>query len=184
MPEAIIFDDTVQAKIIPVDWENVYLSIQKAKEGQFKEYGKLHFDDYDKRMVALKEGVSQQMLEDERIAREIVRAILSFHNSSCPPCLRGRDSVYTSRDIVFTDISQKDIDDKTNALYDAGLLAFALGFHPNHYEHWCFESEIVFKERIGDGFKIEYETNKELRRAITTMLKPFETEKALYVTEI
>ncbi len=176
----IIFDDTVKAKIIPVD---LYSLVQQEKKKQFDYFGEIYRDDYKKRMAAFEKGLPQQMLEDERIAREITRAILSKSSDHYPHThLEGEDShVHECDAITFPDILQKDIDDKAYALYYAGLLDFAPGCCPVFSNDWCFETEIVYKELIGDVFKVEPKFNPELRKAITSMLKPFESEKALYV---
>ncbi len=181
MPEAIIFDDTVKAKIIPVD---LYPLIQPVKEAHFKTYGRVWDHDYEKKMTALKEGKPQQRLEEDRIAREVVRAILA---SDCWVVLEGKESpIHCYGATVFPDIPNDDITNKVYGLMNEdGLLDFSIGGCCGPGK-WCFESEIVYYRKKNDE-KIKlakYDANLQLREAIRAMLKPFEAEKALYVLEV
>ena len=181
--------DTTSVKIIPVD---LYSIIYSTKEAQFAKHGRNYDADYEEKMLALLEEKPQQLLQNDRIAREVIRAILSSDNNWIN-VLGGREKESycgTYKAMLFSDVSEKGIEKRLFDLKnDCGLLD-SVSTWCSDPGVWCFESEILYgmdKTEIFGGGRPNFEgraifrANQNLRDALRKMLKPFESEKKAYI---
>jgi len=171
------YDDSVQAKIVQVD---LYSIIHTAKEAQFANYGKHCQWSYDAKMKALEQGKPQEKLQNDRIAREVVRILLQVGH---PIHINGSDCEFRyGGGVIFPKTSNKEVQERVFGLMnEAGLLDFSFQCHaPNSY---AFESEFIVRPwDINPSYmESRFTANNTLRELITKMLKPFEAEKPLYV---
>ena len=147
-------------------------------------------------MLALADGKPQQRLQNDRIAREVVRAILTAsdrygHDSSWARMEGTGSGIRTYGAITFPQVSDDDLRQRLYALMNEdGLLDVMFGGCGDSGS-WCFESEIIYweekvtpsgaKQKPYTNNMARFEANSKLREVITTMLKPFEAEKPMYV---
>jgi hypothetical protein len=182
MIEAI---DIVKAEVPNVD---LYSIISSTKESQFKEYGRVWDHDYKAKMQALKDKKFHKRLQENRLAREVIKSVLSV---DYPVAIKGQD-YKSSRNVIV--IPQWTPEEISNVVYgimnDDGLFDFT--FYgcgsPNQY---CFETEMIYWEetitRSGNqqaassASMCKFELNPQVREAVRSMLKPFEAEKQLYI---
>lgn len=185
-----VIDDIVIAEIVPT---NLYSLIRPVKEQHFADFGRVWDYNYEKKMLALTNKKPQQRLQNDRIAREIVRAILSAKQWGLPTLVKlegcRRGGVKTYGVTTFPEVSDEDIKQRLcDLFYEDGLLDVLLG-NCTAPDSWCFESEIIYYKQRVPGFDekptmenmVKYVANKPLREALTAMLKPFEAEQPLYI---
>ena len=188
-----VIDDTVQGKIVETD---LYSLIYPVKEQHFADYGRTWDHNYEQKMLALADGKPQQRLQNDRIAREVVRAILTAsdrygHDSSWARMEGTGSGIRTYGAITFPQVSDDDLRQRLYALMNEdGLLDVMFGGCGDSGS-WCFESEIIYweekvtpsgaKQKPYTNNMARFEANSKLREVITTMLKPFEAEKPMYV---
>ena len=180
-------DDTVKAQIVSVD---LFAIIQASKEAQFAQYGKSEgyaFDKYQEALAKLREGKPQQRLQNDRLAREVARALLGADR---PIAFEGRDAKYPSNGaFVFASYSDEEVTQRVYGLMNEdGLLDFTF-YSCGSPNVFCFQTEMIYwqeERRIIGTDKVQrsdmckYEKNPKVREAIATMLKPFQAEKPRY----
>ena len=147
MTTQTVVDDTVHAQVAIV---NLYDLVYSVKEQQFANYGRIGDSGYEQKMLALLEGKPQQRLQTDRIAREVVRAMLtakdSWYNSPSWVHLEGKDPKYcrTLGATTFPTIPNEEIRKRLYALNNEdGLLDVMFGGCGDSGS-WCFESEIIY----------------------------------------
>jgi hypothetical protein len=171
--------ETISATIVPVDLYNI---IHPVKDAQFAKYGKHSNEHYESQMQALREGRPQQRLQDDRLAREIVKALLEIENS-VPVISIDYEHQWLDA-VVIHAMPDNVVSERVGNLIDDGLLDFYVLCHEPH--KYAFQSEIIKRESSmppNAGFLCaEFEMNGELRAALKKMLEPFDTERPLYTT--
>ena len=186
-------NETIQGGTIETD---LYSLIYPVKEKHFVDYGRIWDCNYEEKMLALADGKPQQRLKNDRIAREVVRAILTATGKygSNPSWVRMEgigSGIRTFGATTFPEISDDDLRPRLYALMNEdGLLEVMFGGCGDSGV-WCFESEIIYweekvtssgaKQKSYTNSMARFEANPQLREALTAMLKPFEAEKPMYV---
>lgn len=179
--QELVIDDTVNAQIIHVD---LYDAVYSRGDEFYSKDSKWDIKKHKEQKEAIRQGRPQKRLEESRLAREIVRAILSTEDNAVR--LMGGDKYNQSEFnqeyknlIIFPDVPDKEVNHMAHTLKGDGLLdylavACALGF-------WVFESEGYHDGTTKRGIhQQKYVPNLELRKTLRTMLLPFETEAHLY----
>lgn len=165
----IVIDDSVKAEIEPTD---LYSLIYPVKEAHFNGYGRHSNSDYKRKMLALAEGKPQQRLQEYRLAREIVRAILTGKQWIA---LEGEGiPIRTAGATTFPTVPDKELREHLYGLIEDGLLDMYVQCHSAN--RWALESEFVWQEDT-----VSLIENSKLREGIVKMLKPFESEKPIYI---
>ncbi|MAH48594.1 hypothetical protein CMI37_22405 [Candidatus Pacearchaeota archaeon] len=163
--------DSVQARIVPTD---LYSLIYPVKEQQSADYGMAQVENwhYEKKMQALIDGRPQQRLQQDRISREVVRAILTGRDWIV---LEGKNiPIMTSGATTFPEVAHDELCAHLWGLMGDGLLDMYVRCHGAN--RWAFGSEYIWKRD-----EISLVRNSELREALTQMLSPFEAEQPMYV---
>ncbi|MCP3684236.1 MAG: hypothetical protein GY861_16270 [bacterium] len=174
------FFDTVDAKLVPAD---LFSIIHPLKEAQINRFHKNNSPSYEQAMKGLEEGKAQQRLEGDRIAREIVRAVMGIDNSATIEGKNGYSTIIVGHPrVIFPAIRDSDILDVAIALKDEdGLLD---GFAEMD---WCLQTEQVLygpDENSAALHKIRFEPNQQLRETLQDMLEPFNAERPIFRTEL
>lgn len=188
-----VIDDTVQGRIIETD---LYSLIYPVKERHFVDYGRTWDHNYEEKMLALADGKPQQRLHNDRIAREVVRAILTatdrYGCGSSWVRMEGMGrGIRTYGATTFPEVSDDNLRQRLYALMkEDGLLDVMFGACGDPGS-WCFESEIIYweekvtpsgaKQKPYTNSMARFEANQQLREAVIAMLKPFEAEKPMYI---
>jgi hypothetical protein len=164
------------AQILATD---LYSSIHDAKEAQFAIHGKHCQFHYDEKMEALMQGKPQQRLQDDILARDVVRLLLTTRK---PTHLQGRNNKGWWSDVEFPNVEDRVLRNRIHALMNEdGLLDSVFQCHEPDY--YAFESEFIVQpwDRNPSYLQSEFVTNETLRIALAKMLKPFEAEKPQFV---
>lgn len=122
-------DDTITAEIGSID---LYSLIYPVKEQHFADYGRIWNDNYEKKMLALIDRKPQQRLQHDRIAREVVKAILTtkdcFGADLSLATIEGNNPIMrTVGATVFPNVSDDDVQKRLYALKNDGLLDVIFG---------------------------------------------------------
>jgi len=166
---------------------DLYSIIHPLKEQHFKDYGRVLDYRYEEKMQALKEGRPQIRLNEDPLARAVVRAILSINNWRP---IEGKDAkMSTHGATTFPQVSNDEIINTLYALMNEdGLLDVRFGGCGSS-GLWVFESEIIyfqqqiyFPSKSMDKFA-KFERNPILRDAISTIISPYEDNSPLYKFE-
>ncbi len=181
MSGEIVFPDTVNASIKPADLYSLTYPIKKA---QLEAYGRDDFinRNFEKRMAALERGAPQERLQGDRVAREVVKALLA-----------GDTWVRLGYSTTFPDIPNDYLLERMMALkHEDGLLETVFTGTCGDLGLWCFTSEVGEagefirggnEQRSGPA-SYYFKPNVPLRKALRYMMKPFRSEKTLYVQQM
>ncbi len=157
---------------------DLYTIIHPTKEAHFAKHGKHCQYGYEGRMEALKQGRPQQRLQEDKLARDIVRLLLARGE---PTSMHGRDHDGWPG-IEFPEILHDNLREKISDLMDDGLLEFTFQCPgPNYY---AFAGEFITKpapKMLAGTYTRSFHPHNELRNALRRFLRPFATEKRKYV---
>lgn len=168
---------------------DLYSLVYPRKEEHHRDFG-IVTNDFEEKMLALLQGRPQKRILEDRLSREVVKAILSYNQNGFPNWLRiqGKDARYTyTGSAVFPGILDNIIQTRLQELMRDGLLEGVFhGICSSCY--WAFESEVIYyHERVPDSegkpainTTVAFARNQPLRNALEDMMKPFIYEKPLY----
>ena len=187
-PDSIL-SDTVKADLIPVDLVSIIETCKKEQAEKHGESAGYCLSEYQKALSNIKQGTYKQRLQDDRLARDVVRAII---NSDKLLSFEGNDKQYHSdRSITFPSSSNEIVRQKICDLREDGLLDFTF-FDCGSPNVYCFQTELIYwreeNRRIGKDPTYQdmqqYIPNLKVKEAISRMLEPFKTEKPLYTIPV
>ena len=171
--------DTVETQTVPVD--SLYYIINAAKEVQFAQHGRCCVSSYDKKMEALELGEPQERLKNDRLARDVIRILLSYS----PINIAGNDVCVIGRAARFPHHYQSQVESTVNALIEEGLLDWKPVPVSHNWQEYAFESEVIRHPNLiwKETMDFEFIPNEELRNVLREMLSPFAAEKPQYVLQ-
>ncbi len=169
---------SLEARVEPVD---LYSIISRIPPNLGDPYSRKI---YQERMAALKAGEPQRILQEDDLARQIVRALLTAEHSPngtkwIP--IQGyyqdpfETTIYATR---FSGVRDGEIKERLFMLYDSGLLDNTRIVRPG-IPLWAFQTEISTLPK-GRLSSVQFIENPELRKALSEMLRPYESEEPLY----
>jgi hypothetical protein len=169
---------------------DLYSLIRPKKEQQYRDFGMMTNNNFEEKMLAVLQGKPQKRMLEDRLGREIVKAMLSYNQCGFPMWLRvqGKDPKYLHPEsTIFPRIPDEIIETKIDELISDGLVE-GVFYKMASPCFLGFESEIVYYlERIPDtdgkpaiNNTARFVANKPLREALKKMLNPYSNESQIY----